>query len=87
MKADSVAMVIGKTIHLHNTSKQQFLNNDRWVRHEIAHVYQWMTLGKLGFAYEYVLESFRKGYFNNRFEVEARMRENDIDILKDVIIV
>jgi hypothetical protein len=87
MKADRVAMVIGKTIHLHNTSKQQFLNNDRWLRHEIAHVYQWMELGKLGFAFQYILESYKKGYFNNKFEVEARMRENDLDIMQNVVIV
>ena len=87
MKAESVAMVIGKTIHLHNTSKQQFLDNDRWLRHEIAHVYQWIALGKTGFAFQYLLESYKKGYFNNRFEVEARMKENDLDIMKDIIVV
>jgi hypothetical protein len=84
MKADRVAMVIGKTIHLHNTSRQQFLDKPRWVRHEVAHVYQWLEHGYLSFAFQYLLESFRNGYFNNRFEVEARMRENDFDIMKDV---
>jgi hypothetical protein len=87
MKANSVAMVIGKTIHLHNATRQQFLSNQRWVRHEIAHVYQWLELGKAGFLFKYLIESFRKGYYNNRFEVEARMKEYDLDILNDVTIV
>jgi hypothetical protein len=87
MKADSVAMVIGKTIHLHNTSRERFLNKPRWVRHEIAHVYQWLELGYFRFAFKYILESFRNGYFNNKFEVEARLREDDLDIMKDVTIV
>jgi hypothetical protein len=87
MKANGIAMVIGNTIHLHNTTRQQFLSNQRWLRHEIAHVHQWLKLGKALFLFKYLIESFRKGYYNNRFEVEARMSEHDVNILNDVTIV
>jgi hypothetical protein len=79
-------MVIGKTIHLHNCSKQQFLKKERWVRHEIAHVYQWLEHGYFTFAVKYIIESLKRGYFNNRFEVEARMREDDVDIMNNIVI-
>lgn len=38
--------------------------------HEHAHVEQWRTVQL--FPVRYVLESLRRGYFNNRFEVAAR---------------
>jgi len=38
--------------------------------HECAHVEQWRTVH--WFPARYVWESFRRGYFNNRFEVAAR---------------
>lgn len=40
LNSDSVAMVIGKTIYLHNAAKADFLNNQQWLRHEVAHVKQ-----------------------------------------------
>jgi len=87
MKADKIAMVIGRTIHLHNTSRLQFLGNQRWVRHEVAHVYQWEKLGKIRFAINYIRESLNKGYYKNRFEVEAREKETDTGILDHIHIV
>ena len=79
-----VAMVLGKTIHLHNSSKEEFLNNKRWVRHEVAHVNQYKKFGFLRFITLYLLETFNKGYENNSFEVEARHRERDVAILSGV---
>ena len=87
MKAGKIAMVIGNTIHLHNTTRQEFLGNRKWFKHEIAHVQQWMQYGKIRFLSLYLLESFNKGYYNNRFEVEARKKENDLRILENVEIV
>ncbi len=87
MQADRVAMVIGTKIHLYNVSKDEFLRNKKWVRHEVAHVHQWLRLGKLQFVFCYLLESFNKGYFHNKFEVEARLKENDPLILDDVEII
>jgi len=72
LKADSVAMVLGKTIHLHNTSKTSFLNDERWLKHELCHIRQFKQYGYFNFVVRYLWESLRKGYYNNRFEVEAR---------------
>lgn len=80
LKAQKIAMVIGKTIYLHSTSKDEFLSNKRWVRHEVAHVRQYLELGSFRFILLYLLESFYKGYQHNRFEVEARAKEKDMSI-------
>ncbi len=84
LHCSQVAMVIGKTIHLCNSSKEEFLNNKRWVRHEIAHVKQYAELGLLKFIVLYLLETFNKGYENNSFEVEAREKERDANMLSEV---
>lgn len=84
LKSHAVAMVIGKTIYLHNASKEDFLNNQRWVRHEVAHVHQYQELGVFRFLALYLLETFKKGYENNRFEVDARQKEDDLTILSGV---
>lgn len=75
LKSESVAMVLGKTIHLHNTSKSVFLNDERWLKHELCHVKQFKQHGYIGFVVKYLWESIRKGYYNNKFEVEARNAE------------
>jgi hypothetical protein len=81
LRCRRVAIVIGKTIHLHNTSKQDFISNARWVRHEMVHIDQFRRYGNLKFALVYIFESIRKGYWNNRFEVEARQAETNEPIL------
>lgn len=73
--APRVAMVIGSTIHLHNASKDFFLSHERWVKHELAHVAQFRRYGVFRFIALYLWESMRKGYYHNRFEVEAREAE------------
>lgn len=77
MRAEKLAMVLGRTIHLHNTSFDEFLRNKRWLRHELAHIRQFQELGFLPFLWLYLVETIRKGYRQNRFEVEARAAEND----------
>jgi hypothetical protein len=84
LKAEKVAMVLGKTIHLYDASKDEFLNNTRWVRHEVAHVKQYNKLGFLRFIALYLLETFNKGYENNSFEVEARQKEKDVNIMRGI---
>ncbi|MHA4843364.1 eCIS core domain-containing protein [Flavitalea antarctica] len=74
-----IAMTIGDTIHLHNTSSQEFLQDNRWVKHELKHVEQYRTHGFIGFLWKYTMESIRRGYYNNRFEVEAREAESSTD--------
>jgi len=77
MKSRSVAMVLGKTIHLHNISKQDFLDDERLVKHELCHVRQYQKHGYVGFLIKYLWESYRKGYYNNKFEIEARKAEEE----------
>lgn len=71
----SVAMVLGKTIHLCNTTKAEFLLDEKWVKHELCHIKQFKEHGYFLFVVKYLGESIRKGYYNNRFEVEARNAE------------
>lgn len=75
LRSSNVAMVLGKTIHLYNTSKEDFLKNKKWVKHELCHVQQFKRYGYLTFIGMYLLESLRKGYYNNKFEKEARTAE------------
>lgn len=75
LKADSVAIVLGKTIHLHNITKASFLNDERWLKHELCHIKQSKEHGYFLFVVKYLWESLRKGYYNNHFEVEARKAE------------
>ena len=82
LKSDKVAIVIGKTIHLHNTGRPEFLQNKPWVLHELKHVEQFMRHGFFSFIFLYVLESIRHGYMNNKYEAEARAAESDEEFLK-----
>ncbi|MES2430448.1 MAG: DUF4157 domain-containing protein [Bacteroidota bacterium] len=75
LRTSSVAMVLGKTIHLYNTTKEEFLQNEKWVKHELCHVEQFKRHGYFIFIYKYLLESIRKGYSNNKYEIEARAAE------------
>jgi hypothetical protein len=75
LKCSQVAIVWKNTIHLHNTSKKDFLGNKSWVRHELKHVEQFSYYGTIPFVIRYLWESIKNGYYNNRFEVEARRAE------------
>ena len=76
LRSERVAIVIGKTIHLHNTTKQDFLNDEKWVKHELCHVKQFQQNGYLLFIIKYLWESIKHGYHNNRYEIEARSAES-----------
>ncbi len=71
----SVAMVLGSTIYLYNTSRKEFLQNEKWVKHELCHIRQYKQHGLIGFIIKYLWESLRKGYYNNQFEIAARKAE------------
>ena len=73
--SNAVAMVLGKTIHLQNISKADFLQNKRLLRHELCHVKQYRQHGFAWFLVQYLWESIHKGYYKNKFEVEAREAE------------
>lgn len=87
MKADKVAIVFGNTIHLHNTSRNEFLQDKEWVCHELRHAEQYRQNGFTGFLVKYVFEWVKNGYYNNKFEVEARNSENDIELMKKIHII
>jgi hypothetical protein len=75
LRSNSVAMVLGNTIHLHNTSKEAFLQNKKWLKHELCHIQQFKQHGYGGFIVKYLWESMKKGYYNNKYEAEARAAE------------
>ena len=75
MKAYQLAIVMGNTIHLFNCSKEDFLKNERWLKHELCHVRQFKEHGYYLFIIKYLWEWMRKGYYNNKYEVEARAAE------------
>ncbi len=75
LRVQSVAMVLGNTIHLHKTTKAEFLKDEAWLKHELCHIRQFKEQGYFLFIVKYLWESLRKGYYNNRFEVEARNAE------------
>ncbi|MEP6627383.1 MAG: DUF4157 domain-containing protein [Ginsengibacter sp.] len=76
LKADSVAIVMGKTIHLHHVSKQDFLRDERWLKHEMCHIEQFKQYGFFSFILKYLWESMKHGYVDNKYEIEARHAES-----------
>ncbi|HSI90582.1 MAG TPA: hypothetical protein VK927_05660 [Adhaeribacter sp.] len=72
LKSPNVAMVIGKQIHLSGVKKEIFLQDRYWVEHELCHVRQYRENGLLRFLGLYLIESCRRGYYANKYEVEAR---------------
>ena len=71
-----MALTLGRSIHLHNAGVDEFLADRRWVLHELKHVEQFKRHGFWLFLLLYLLECLRKGYHDNRFEVEAREAEH-----------
>lgn len=79
LKERNMAIVLGSTIYLSGVSKENFLQNERWLKHELEHIRQFKQYGFLPFIYKYLQESFRNGYKENRFEIEARIAETDLN--------
>jgi hypothetical protein len=73
LKSNNVAMVLGKSIHLSGVSRDAFLKDDGWLAHELCHIRQFQEHGFFRFLWLYLRESMRVGYYNNKFEVEARL--------------
>jgi hypothetical protein len=83
----SVAMVWGNTILLHNVTRENFFKNIAWVRHEVRHVQQSKKLGKYNFLWRYFILSFKHGYRNHPFEIDARLHEQDENVLNNVVFI
>ena len=73
LKSSNVAMVIGKTIYLSGVSREAFLRDESWLAHELCHIRQFQEHGFFRFLWLYLKESWRVGYYNNKYEVEARL--------------
>ena len=84
MKAGKIAIVFGKTIHLYNTSRKEFLDDSEWVCHELKHVEQYRQNGFTGFICKYVFDWMKNGYYNNRFETAARESEKNMRLMEGV---
>jgi hypothetical protein len=80
MKFPRIAIVLGRTIHLHNATLTTFINSRRWVLHELKHVEQFER-GFLLFAWQYLADYAKNGYYQNKFEIEARAAEADDSLL------
>jgi hypothetical protein len=78
-----IAIVIGRTIYLYRVSREEFLANNHWVRHELEHIEQFRQYGWVRFSWLYVAESLKTGYYNNKYEKEARASERDINRIKE----
>ncbi len=72
LKSQNVAMVLGNTIHISGVNKEEFLRHKAWVAHELCHVQQFKQYGFFRFLGLYLIESWRNGYYHNKYEVEAR---------------
>ena len=84
LKASRVAIVVGKTIYLHNATRNDLLANTSWLRHEIAHLRQYEEYGNVLFIVSYLWESLKNGYQNNKFERLAREAERDETIVQNI---
>lgn len=86
LQSDRMAIVWRSTVHLHNTSSAEFLADQNWVNHELKHIAQFKQYGWFRFACLYLLESIKHGYYNNRFEKEARLSEHSAAIDYSIVI-
>ncbi|MCS6824341.1 MAG: hypothetical protein NZ529_08600 [Cytophagaceae bacterium] len=77
MRCPDIAMVLGDTIHLSGVSKHAFLQDKKWLAHEMKHIEQFKKYGFVTFTFLYLLEWIKHGYHKNKFEVEARLAENN----------
>lgn len=82
----NVAIVIGRTIHLHNATRNELLENEAWLRHEVAHVMQWLQHNYVRFTILYLWYSIRYGYKNNPLEQSARMAETEEGTLENILL-
>jgi hypothetical protein len=77
MRSPCIAIVFGRVIHLHGVSREDFLANIRWVRHEVRHVRQYRQHGFWPFLWRYLIDWVRFGYYNIPFEKDARQAEKN----------
>jgi Domain of unknown function (DUF4157) len=84
MHSKTMAITINSTIYLHGTTIEGFLENKDWLLHELAHVHQFKNSSTFIFIAKYLLELLKRGYFNNKYEIEARANEKNNSLLHNV---
>lgn len=77
LQSHNMAIVFGRCIHLYGVSKEEFLFNERWLRHELKHIEQYERLGFVRFILTYLWQTLRVGYDKCGLECEAREAEKD----------
>jgi hypothetical protein len=77
MREKRIAIVFGSTIHLWDTPREEFIKSTTWLQHELIHVEQFKKYGYIKFIFMYTWELLKRGYYKNKFEVEARAKENE----------
>jgi hypothetical protein len=70
MRGPAAAVTLGRTIVVDPTVPL----DARLIRHELAHVRQWQE-HPVTFPLRYVLNHVRYGYYDNPYEIEARVAE------------
>lgn len=73
---EKYAITFGKTIFV-SCTKEDFLSEHWWVRHEVTHVEQYKKYGIFGFLKRYVAYAIVYHYHENPFEKEAISAEED----------
>ncbi|MBL7728600.1 MAG: DUF4157 domain-containing protein [Dinghuibacter sp.] len=84
LRGGKTAIVFGNDIHLHQITFNEFVADKSLACHECTHVLQYRQYGYFGFLRRYLWESIKHGYYNNRFEKEARAAEKDHALLHRV---
>lgn len=80
MRSHAIALVWGRTIHLYGADPNHLLSNQNWLAHELVHVRQFESKGIVNFLYLYLRDWMKHGYYNNRYEIEARDASNHLDM-------
>lgn len=86
LRTKAIAMVLGHCIHLYGVSKEEFLSNKRWLRHELKHIEQYERLGFIRFIITYLWQTVRVEYYRCGLECEAREAEEDATIQQRFIL-
>ena len=81
LRGSNAAIVLGNCIYLYGVSKEKFLANKPWLRHELKHIEQYERLGYLGFIATYLWQNLKVGYHKCDLECEAKNAEDDENII------
>ena len=71
-KALPYAITTSQYCSRYSCDKATVDSDPRWRIHEDTHKQQYADLGWFNFVYQYLLDSIKNGYTNNKFEVAAR---------------